>query len=488
MKKIRRLKSGLSPILICCTFFFLSCAHEGANNASNGEGGLFADMGNKGDDASGEAPSDSTEAKPDVAASDSSDPKPSDLDAEAPKADEAKGASADDKLAETASADADKAIGLDPAADKAADATATPPLMTDGKPEGTTPPSDGTTAKADEAAPAPEAAAPVPDAAKIEQAAAEQTKIAPEAAPGPEIKLPDTNPAPEATPAAEAQAAPVAPEATVAAAPKHHSMASLPQIPTKPIWRKGEALNRYYVLRSKDSAESVSNLIYGTADRANSLSSWNTGSWDAGRVILYVSADAPKDKDVKSFYEERGLAAQSYVVKEGDWLSKIAASNYGSPKSWKEIAIVNHLASPNNISTGTTIQLYPTTLAAREPANDKVAMNDKPVIQPKAPEVPAAPPISAPAPAAEPVITHSADQAALTPSESVERSPIESSVAPNGLVKKGANQAPKLASAQIGDFLVGHAGETFGIGIAMLIGFLIMRRMRRNGNEVESEE
>ncbi len=147
----------------------------------------------------------------------------------------------------------------------------------------------------------------------------------------------------------------------------------LPSIPTAAIQRKGKTLNRFYFLRKGDTAASVSDLLYGSADQQKNLRAWNgKGDWKPGKLIFYASALAPADKQMQSFYKERGIANGEYTVKRGDWLSKVATQLLGSPGSWKEIAIINGLSSADAIKKGQLLAVYPADLrgGATAPAQD----------------------------------------------------------------------------------------------------------------------
>lgn len=138
---------------------------------------------------------------------------------------------------------------------------------------------------------------------------------------------------------------------------------SVPKIPSKAVTKHGTELNRFYVARVGDTPDSVSNLVYGSAEHSADLAKWNGSTWAPGKVLYYKSATEPGDTTMRSFYQERGVQPEEYTIQKGDWLSKVAKRQLGHPKSWKEIAIVNGMNSPDSIEVGQKIAIYPQDLS-----------------------------------------------------------------------------------------------------------------------------
>lgn len=138
-----------------------------------------------------------------------------------------------------------------------------------------------------------------------------------------------------------------------------------PIIPTEAKLVQGSSLNRFYFVRQGDNLESVSKLLYGSASRTNDLESWNGtfSQWKVGSVLYYSSPDQPEDGQMRSFYQEREVIPEAYTVQRGDWLSHIAEQKYGNALSWKEIAAINGLASPDTLKNGQHLALYPRDLS-----------------------------------------------------------------------------------------------------------------------------
>lgn len=189
--------------------------------------------------------------------------------------------------------------------------------------------------------------------------------------------LPELNPAPAlANPAAAATTAEVAPT------PHKKSPSSAPKLPSQVVHRKGQALNRFYFLRKGDTPESLSRLFYGEAGHEDELLQWNgkLSSWKPGKLVLFVSAWQPEDTAFVSFFEEQGIEGETYTIQQGDQLKSLAQEKYGDVRSWKEIALLNHLPNVKAVKKGTQIKLYPENPQAmkiRETVEAKFSSLDK---------------------------------------------------------------------------------------------------------------
>jgi len=152
-----------------------------------------------------------------------------------------------------------------------------------------------------------------------------------------------------------------------------------PSVPTAAVTKNGVSLNRYYFARHGDNAHTLSQLLYNTPLKAKALTAWNggTSTWKAGTLLLYASNTQADDPAMKSFYETSNVKAEEYVVKSGDWLSKIALQKYGNIHSWKEIAAMNKLENPDRIRPSQRLVLYPATLRGRSIASFKTQVLPK---------------------------------------------------------------------------------------------------------------
>ncbi len=177
---------------------------------------------------------------------------------------------------------------------------------------------------------------------------------------------------PEAPATLEPTLVGAAPEASTAEAPKAKAKVASAKprkasralvLPNAPVERKDELLNRFYIARPSDSAEKLSELMYGNKEKASELKAWNPGSWKTGSLIYYLSPLQPADGEMRSFYTERGMVPTEYEVKRGDTLATIALATYGSKDSWKEIGLLNNIQSPDSVEPGRRIALFPSNLS-----------------------------------------------------------------------------------------------------------------------------
>lgn len=140
--------------------------------------------------------------------------------------------------------------------------------------------------------------------------------------------------------------------------------------PTKrenqPVVRNGSTLNRYYFLRTGDTAESLSQLFYNSPDHAAELVEWNgvPASWAPGRVIYYRSGKLVDDVRLVSYYMESGVDTEEVTLEPGDTLRTIASQRYGSQESWHEIAALNGMRNETDAIAGGKLKMYPTALGS----------------------------------------------------------------------------------------------------------------------------
>ncbi len=118
------------------------------------------------------------------------------------------------------------------------------------------------------------------------------------------------------------------------------------KIKTEPFEKKGAMLNRVYLARDKDTAKGISEKIYGTAEHVKDLKAWNPSLKNhaprVGDKIYYTSPKDPQDNTkMLVFYEEMGVAPQTYVTQPGDDIRKVSTKLLGHKDSWKEIYATN---------------------------------------------------------------------------------------------------------------------------------------------------
>jgi hypothetical protein len=135
----------------------------------------------------------------------------------------------------------------------------------------------------------------------------------------------------------------------------------VPTVPTEPVTLGGTTLNRYYFVRKGDTAESISQKIFGNTDMKEKLAAWNGSkrAWMPGHFVMYPSAQTPTDAKMASFHTEAGTTPTPYKVKAGETLSTIAKEQYGDIRSWTEIAVDSSIRNPDQIAVGTLLVLFP---------------------------------------------------------------------------------------------------------------------------------
>jgi len=308
-----------------------------------------------------------------------------------------------------------------------------------------------------------------------EQVAQEEAQKSPEAA-EPSTEAPVIHAEAETT-SPEAQAE----EVSRPAVNKSYT-ARAPKIPRKAFVRRGSKVNRFYFARKGDSPKKVSALIYSNNKFAKKLAHWNGKVWTPGQVIFYVSPTDPKDKKMTSFYQERDIQPEEYQVQAGDWLTRIAHKKLGSARSWKELAVLNGLKSPNALEAGQTLAVYPKNLfkALQAPAEKKYAkMEEAPVARPSRPEPmlakPADPPpvfenkIPEPAPAIAPAPV-------APPPAAVVPSPEPEAEAP---AEQAGNLTEQPAAAMNWNQLVEQNSIAILIGAALIILLLALAARKK---------
>ena len=77
----------------------------------------------------------------------------------------------------------------------------------------------------------------------------------------------------------------------------------------------------------------------------------------ANRVWDQIKKVDPTYSDLKHEIGTTGGAEQPVTIKSGDTLSAISLLFYGSANKYTEIAKANHIADPNKVAVGTTLQL-----------------------------------------------------------------------------------------------------------------------------------
>lgn len=145
---------------------------------------------------------------------------------------------------------------------------------------------------------------------------------------------------------------------------------SLKKIKAAPEQFGKKWLNAVYVARDGDDPKTMSQKIYGSEDYAKQLCRWN--SYNCGRgikvgdKIYYNSPNRPDDdQNMKTFYEDAGVPAESYVAKDGDNIRAVGKQLLGHDRSWIELWVTNpDVESKNVLPEGTQLKYWPATETA----------------------------------------------------------------------------------------------------------------------------
>ena len=175
--------------------------------------------------------------------------------------------------------------------------------------------------------------------------------------PVPDTSIPETT-APEREPKA--------PRVSRAASGGAVSFAALMKVKEGPFTAPGGAtMNRVYIARPKDTAKSIATKVYNDPKRSKDLVKWNPvlkRGARAGDKVYYSSAANPSDSRMMNFYEEAGVAPQSYTTKDGDNLRTVAKNLLGFKDAWKEVWETNQsVESKGKVPAGLNLSYWPET-------------------------------------------------------------------------------------------------------------------------------
>lgn len=183
-------------------------------------------------------------------------------------------------------------------------------------------------------------------------------------------------------------------------APKK-ALPSLQKVATAP-WKVGKVwYNTVYFARPGDNLSSISTMIYGKSNKVSELKKGNTmfqgRGVKPGDKVYYNSPHRPDDSGrLLTYYEDNGVAPETYVAKEGDDIRKISKDLLGYKDAWKEVWASNSVDSKNAISAGTELRYWKGGAVAAAPAPE---MHQEIAAAPPAQEAPPAEmPLDAPPP------------------------------------------------------------------------------------------
>ena len=178
-----------------------------------------------------------------------------------------------------------------------------------------------------------------------------------------------TDPTAEAPPPAEMAAteAPPAEESAPVPEPEYEApkptIASLKKVSTQP-WKAGKTLvNAVYIVRNGDTADSISQKLFGAKDKVKQLCKVNSFNCNRGLKVgdkmYYNSPQRPTDDTiVKTFYEDAGIAPQTYTAKAGDNIKNLGKTLLGHERSWMELWATNDVESKGDLDEGTQLRYW----------------------------------------------------------------------------------------------------------------------------------
>ncbi len=163
-----------------------------------------------------------------------------------------------------------------------------------------------------------------------------------------------------------------------------------------PYMHGKKPVNGLYMAREGDTVESISQKIFGgnRVDELCAINSYNCSRGiKVGDKYYYNSPQRPNDTEsMKTFYEDAGVPAQTYVTQEGDNLRTLGKTLLGHDRGWMELWATNaDIESKDELPAGVALRYWPSggvsmpTMAQNEP--------------PQAPDLPAAPQEMPPPPA-----------------------------------------------------------------------------------------
>lgn len=253
------------------------------------------------------------------------------------------------------------------------------------------------------------------------------------------------------------------------------SFEPLPQIPGKAIPFGDAKLNRFYFARSGDTPEKISRLLYGNPKKVSSLKTWNK-SLKPGSVVFYETPIAGdlNDPKMKSFFQERGVPPQEYMLEAKENLYTVAKKLLGDKKSWKEIALINGFDYPEMIGEGQKLAFYPKDLSSYQ---------FQPSLNKQEAPAPAPPPIAQ----TEPVPSAETQGAAPNPLPETTPGVPEDLVAQKEPAKKDRSNKDNFDIQRLLEqnlFAIAIGGVVLGC----LVGLLILRRRRTQGDNLIANE
>ncbi len=187
----------------------------------------------------------------------------------------------------------------------------------------------------------------------------------------------------------------------------------LRKIADTPYEQGGVWVNAVYLARKGDNLESISTKIYGNGDRVKELAKINpplkSRDVKVGDKVYYNSPQRPTDNTkMLTYYEDSGLAPETYVVSKPENIRDIAKNLFGDTNSWKELWSTNFdLESKGELPEGTQLRYWagaPAMTTAQNEVAPPAAPMDTAAPAPPMDMAPPPPPMDTPPPPDQPVV------------------------------------------------------------------------------------
>lgn len=208
-------------------------------------------------------------------------------------------------------------------------------------------------------------------------------------------------------------------------------MISVKKIAEAPYTKNGVLVNTVYLGRSGDTLDSIATKIGTTKGELLTTNPNLSRGVKVGDKVYYNSPKRPQDSEkMLTYYEDNGLAPQSYVAQAGDNIRTVSKSLLGDSGSWKEVWATNlSVESKGELPAGTELKYWPEG-AAQAPA---VAATTTPEPAQETPQMPE------PAPAPE----------AAVAANTTNPTPEDDFALPDDTATNGTAAAGTVASAEL---------------------------------------
>lgn len=129
-----------------------------------------------------------------------------------------------------------------------------------------------------------------------------------------------------------------------------------------PYDKAGMNVNAVYLAREGDTLKKVASKIFGTEDTSalKKINPTLSNKLKVGDKVYYSSPQRPDDKTrLLTYYEDIGLAPETYVSQAGDNIRTVAQTLLGHPESWKEVWATNlDVESKGELAEGTQLKYW----------------------------------------------------------------------------------------------------------------------------------